>query len=249
MSHKPTATRTPTLVSFSGIDGAGKSTQIESLQARLIEAGFRVLLITFWNDVARLTRIREVSGHTLFQGEKGVGTPDRPVNRQDKNVQSWYMTPLRFCLYFVDAVSLRRVVAKTLKADADVVIPDVVIFDRYVYDELANLSVRNPITRLYVRLLLRLAPQPDIGYLLDADPVQARARKPEYPLDFLHSSRASYLALSELAGMTIIAPQPVHDVARQILQQVMKKLSAEGRQSKEAEDVAGERSIGSLTAR
>ena len=249
MSHKPTATRTPTLVSFSGIDGAGKSTQIESLQARLIEAGFRVLLITFWNDVARLTRIREVSGHTLFQGEKGVGTPDRPVNRQDKNVQSWYMTPLRFCLYFVDAVSLRRVVAKTLKADADVVIPDVVIFDRYVYDELANLSVRNPITRLYVRLLLWLAPQPDIGYLLDADPVQARARKPEYPLDFLHSSRASYLALSELAGMTIIAPQPVHDVARQILQQVMKKLSAEGRQSKEAEDVAGERSIGSLTAR
>jgi thymidylate kinase len=208
------------LVSFSGIDGAGKSTQIESLQAHLNEAGLRVLLVTFWNDAARLTRIREVSGHTLFRGEKGVGTPDRPVNRQDKNVHSWYMTPVRFCLYFVDAISLRRVVAKTLQGDADVV-----IFDRYVYDELANLSLRNPITRLYVRLLLRLAPQPDIGYLLDADPVQARARKPEYPLDFLHSSRASYLALSELAGMTIIAPQPVQDVAQQILQQVTKKLS------------------------
>jgi thymidylate kinase len=220
MSNKRTATRTPTLVSFSGIDGAGKSTQIESLQARLNEAGFRVLLVTFWDDVARLTRIREVSGHTLFQGDKGVGTPDRPVNRQDKNVQSWYMTPVRFCLYFVDAVSLRRVAAKTMRADADVV-----IFDRYVYDELANLSVRNPITRLYVRLLLALAPQPDISYLLDADPAQARARKPEYPLDFLLSSRASYLALSELAGMTILAPQPIQDVAQQILQQVMKKLS------------------------
>jgi thymidylate kinase len=220
MSNKRTATRTPTLVSFSGIDGAGKSTQIESLQARLNEAGFRVLLVTFWDDVARLTRIREVSGHTLFQGDKGVGTPDRPVNRQDKNVQSWYMTPVRFCLYFVDAVSLRRVAAKTMRADADVV-----IFDRYVYDELANLSVRNPITRLYVRLLLALAPQPDISYLLDADPAQARARKPEYPLDFLLSSRASYLALSELAGMTTIAPQPIQDVAQQILQQVMKKLS------------------------
>ena len=223
------------MVSFSGIDGAGKSTQIDALRSSLNDAGLRVLLVTFWNDVARLTRIREVSGHTLFQGDKGVGTPDRPVNRQDKNVQSWYMTPLRFCLYFVDTISLRWVVAKTLRSEADVV-----IFDRYAYDELANLSLRNPITRAYIQLLLWLAPRTDISYLLDADPVRARARKPEYPLDFLHSSRASYLALSELAGMTVIAPQPVQDVAQQILQEVMKKLSAEGLRSKEAKDPAGE---------
>lgn len=220
MNRKTSATRVPTLISFSGIDGAGKSTQIESLRARLKQAGVRVSLVTFWNDVARLTRVREVSGHTLFQGDSGVGTPARPVNRRDKNVQSWFMTPVRFCLYLVDAISLRRVIAKTLAGDADVV-----IFDRYLYDELANLSLRNTVTRAYVRLLLKLVPHPKISYLLDADPLQARARKPEYPLDFLHTSRASYLALSKLAGMTIIAPQPVQDVAQQILQQVMNQLS------------------------
>jgi thymidylate kinase len=122
------------LVSFSGLDGAGKSTQIGALRTRLNEAGLRVLLLTFWDDVARLRRIREVSGHTLFRGDKGVGTPARPVNRRDKNVRSWYMTAVRFCLYFVDAISLRIAVAKALRSDAEVV-----IFDRYLYDELANL--------------------------------------------------------------------------------------------------------------
>jgi thymidylate kinase len=167
-----------------------------------------------------------VTGHTLFKGDRGVGTPARPVNRRDKNVQSWYMTAVRFALYVADAISLCIVVAKTRRADVDVV-----IFDRYLYDELANLSLQNPIARAYVRLLLRFVPQPDIRYLLDADPIQACARKPEYPLDFLHRSRASYLALSELAGgMTIMAPQPVQDVAQRVQQQVLKELLPEGLQ-------------------
>ena len=224
--RKISENRRPRFVSFSGIDGAGKSTQIESLRARLNEVGVRVLLVTFWDDVARLTRIREVAGHTLFKGDRGVGTPALPINRRDKNVQSWYMTAVRLGLYVVDAISLRIVMAKTRKADADVI-----IFDRYLYDELANLSFHNGIARAYVRLLLLFVPQPDISYLLDADPVQARARKPEYPLDFLDTSRASYLALSELVGgMTVIAPRPVQDVERQVLQQVLKELSLDGLQ-------------------
>jgi len=235
MIHKTSEGWRHRFVSFSGIDGAGKSTQIERLRKRLNEVGVRVLLVTFWNDVARLTWIRETTGHTLFRGDKGVGTPARPVNRRDKNIQSWYMTAVRFGLYLVDAISLRIVAAQTLRADVDVV-----IFDRYLYDELANLSLRNGVVRLYVRLLLTLVPQPDISYLLDADPVQAGTRKPEYPFDFLHESRASYLALSELAGgMTIIAPQSVEDVERQVLQPVLEMLSPVAVRGSPAKMLAG----------
>ena len=88
-----------TFVSFSGMDGAGKSTQIASLRARMEEAGLRVRIVTFWDDVARLTHLREVSGHKIFKGDKGIGSPERPINRRDKNVRSWKMTLVRYFLY------------------------------------------------------------------------------------------------------------------------------------------------------
>jgi thymidylate kinase len=120
---------------------------------------------------------------------------------------------VRLVLYFADALALRRVVTKALTADVDVV-----IFDRYAYDELVNLTVYHWLVRIYVRLVMKLVPRADISYLLDADPIQARARKPEYPLDFLYTCRESYLALSELVGgITIIAPMPVREVEREIL--------------------------------
>ncbi len=187
-------------------------------------------LVTFWNDIARLTRIREAAGHTLFQGDQGVGSPARPISRRDKNIQSGIMTPVRLFLYFADTLSLRRVAVKVSKHT------DFVIFDRYIYDELANLPLRRPAARFYVRLIVKLAPKPDISYLLDADPIQARARKPEYPVEFLYANRASYLALNDAIGaMTMIAPMPVHDVQRQIWKHLVKLLSPAEMKSKPAE--------------
>jgi thymidylate kinase len=103
---------------------------------------------------------------------------------------------------------------------------DVAIFDRFIYDELANLSLHSKIARAYVRMLLMFIPQPDICFLLDADPVQARARKPEYPLDFLYSSRESYLSLGEfVVGMATIAARPALDVEKEVLHKVFNRLS------------------------
>lgn len=209
------------LVSFSGIDGVGKTTQINNLISWLHEAGLRARLVAFWDDVATLRRLRETAGHALFKGERGVGSTDKPVNRRDKNVQSWYMIPVRMALVALDAVSLALVVSKIRsKQDADVV-----IFDRYLFDQLANLDMNKAVIRLYVRLFLKLIPHPAIAYLLDADPVLARARKPEYPLDFLLTNRARYLAVSRIAGMKVIHAGTPEEVGNSVRNEFKKKLA------------------------
>ena len=213
-------------VSFSGIDGAGKSTQIESLASRLRHDGLQVHVVRFWDDIARLKNIRETSGHRIFKGDRGVGSPSRPINRRDKNVRSAWMTCVRLFLYLVDAVSLRFVARKVLRSGFDLV-----IFDRYAYDELANLNLANPIIRAYARMMMMLVPRPHISYFLDADPVQARARKPEYPLEFLHANRDAYLALANLAGgITVVSPKPVHQVEAEVMAHAVRKLSFDGTQ-------------------
>ncbi len=203
-------------ISFSGIDGAGKSTQIAHVQAYLRDAGLRVELLTFWDDVARLKNLREGAGQKLFKGDAGVGSPEAPIERRDKNVRSPWMTAVRLGLYLVDALSLRRAAAQALRSDADVV-----IFDRFLYDELANLNLNSGTMRLYIRAVTKLIPRPRISFFLDADPEQARARKPEYPLDFLRSNRQAYLALSRLlGGVTVIAPMPLDRAKTEVVSRV-----------------------------
>ena len=208
------------VVSFSGVDGAGKSTQIERLCERLNERGLRIQVIRFWDDIARLKSVREMAGHKLFKGDKGIGSPEMPINRRDKNVGGWPMTCFRYLLYLIDAISLRSVWKNALLGDADFI-----IFDRYTYDELANLDLTRTLTRIYTRMIMRLIPRPDISFVLDADPEAARARKPEYPIDFVRKNRRAYMELNQrFGGFTIIEPLGIEAAHREVLSRTLRIL-------------------------
>lgn len=212
MSRRKRGPWAPLLVSFSGMDGAGKSTQIGNLTTYLQSRGLTVRSLAFWDDVVVLSRYREGFVHKVYGSEKGIGAPDRPVNRRDKNVRAWYLTLARRVLYALDAVHLVWVVRRAKRYNADLL-----IFDRYIYDELANLPLTNPLTRAFIRLVNWVVPRPDIAYLLDADPEAARARKPEYPVEFLRECRGWYRTLAQSLGcFIIIEPGPLEQALQQV---------------------------------
>jgi thymidylate kinase len=221
------------LISFSGVDGSGKSTQIEHARALLRASGRSVRVLAFWDDVVVLCRYREGFVHKVYGSERGIGAPGKPVERRDKNVRRWYLTLARHGLYFLDALHLWWVVRRE-RASADVL-----ILDRYIYDELANLPLASALTRAYIRLVHALVPRPDVALVLDADPEAARARKPEYPVDFMKKCRAAYLALVRMLGsITVVPPLPLEEAKQRVGAAVLAAVSADAASRTTAMDAA-----------
>jgi thymidylate kinase len=208
------------LITFSGIDGAGKSTQIQKLREYLTSQEIPFHQLAFWDDVAVFRDARSGFSRHVLQSDGRVGSPDRPAARRDKNLQNWPLFLGRAGLHLVDVIHLLLVVGRERRRNS------VLIFDRYIYDQLAALPMDRGWARWFARLLLRVAPKPDISYLLDASPEVARERKPEYPLEFMRQYRSSYLELCAMAGLDLIPAAGPDDVHLAILQRLCRAIPA-----------------------
>ena len=144
----------PILITFSGIDGAGKSTQIEKLREYLTQQGLSVRILTFWDNVAVLSSMRSGFSRKVLQSDGNVGSPDKPANRNDKNTRSFPLLVGRSLLHLLDVSRFRKIVRRERASGND----GVIIFDRYIYDQLAALPMHHWLARAYARLVLALAP-------------------------------------------------------------------------------------------
>jgi len=204
------------LIAFSGIDGAGKSTQIAALRNSLSARGWKVSQVAFWDDAAILPRFRAgVSLRMLSSAQEASAAS----LRKDKNVRAWYLTLIRSVFYILDALRLRAVVARLKRSGADFI-----ILDRWSYDQLVHIASRNWLARAYIRTVFVLAPSPEIPLVLDAVPEEAFQRKPEYPLPFLREYRQAFVALKKFVPrLRIISPGSADEVHRRIIESVVEE--------------------------
>jgi thymidylate kinase len=194
----------PFVITFSGIDGAGKTTQIEQLSAYLQDQGLRVTRLCFWDHVAAWSNLRAGVGERTANFSQPKSTSDNSLPaysfsaKNNKHIRKWYLTAARSGLYLADVLRLRRLLKSTAIRNSDVV-----IFDRYVYDQIANISSRSAAADLYRKMILKQTPAPDLAFILDAAPAKAFARKPEYPLEFVHENRRTFLRLCKFVPQLI----------------------------------------------
>lgn len=183
------------VVALSGLDGSGKSSQSSAIASRLQDRGYEPHV--HWMALGHSSIQRRLKGVASFRRRPRrspvvQGSPMLEVNgvtryrarRNRVTVHAWVLA-----LAAVYGIHFRRVVRRQTA--------DVVIFDRYTLDAIAQCRyfyAPEASFRLARTLLRLLAPRPDLSYLLAVPAEVALSRKPEqYGLEQL-SLQATLLA-------------------------------------------------------
>ncbi len=221
------------VISFSGLDGAGKSTLIAWLRDELERRHRPVTVLHLTDGVGVYALLRAArDGVRRLMGNGTGGEPPRPrwagrpraaglrglVGRM-RDAIVW-SKPLRRALYPVDLaifLAIRFYVA-TVRGR-------VLVTDRYFYDTLVD--VADDGRWFWVRLLERLTPEPDIAVFLDVSPEESYARKGEYSVAYLARRSAAYRAIAPLVPSAVVLPNADLDATRHALEQAVdERLSA-----------------------
>jgi len=193
----------PMLITLSGVDGAGKTTQVRALQAALNTCDLRATQVWY-----RAGSARWVSMLTRFAKRGATAGPPQPTPSRVESRRQRLRSP-----WARQAWSWLTTVELLLKYSAHVAVPlllgRVVICDRYVYDALADWSAYfgepDIEKRVAARVLLALTPHPRLAYWLDLPPEEALARSQD-------GTPASFLATLSEAYRRVAASQGLHRV-------------------------------------
>lgn len=201
------------LITFSGLDGSGKSTLIDYLKECLEKDNQRVAVSHMNYDVGLYSALRFLVKKTIGRsGGPASGVPKDNHAPRDQAYDGKFRTrgaklryklvwskSLRFLIYPLDVfifLFYRFYIEKVNR--------QVLIMDRYFYDTLVDVTGARRSFRL--RFLSWLTPTPNLPIYLDVSPENAFARKSEYSVDYLSRRRVSYQKLiSGLPGMLVVS--------------------------------------------
>lgn len=211
------------LITFSGLDGAGKSTLVRWLQQTLEREQRRVVVFHMNDHVgvyAYLRRLRDqLSGAPRRNGAAGGGARRATPLRRVRDALLWGKL-LRRVIYPLDLLLFLayRLYHESIRRR-------VVIMDRYFYDTLVDVADGRHWGLL--RMLQRLTPTPDVAVLLDVGPEESYARKHDYPVEYLRDRWLAYRTVFPwVRGALVLKNDDLHAAQQAVARLVGEKLAA-----------------------
>jgi thymidylate kinase len=199
-----------TLIAFSGVDGSGKSTQVDLLEKSLEKINLRVLRIrSRWRPVLSLPLLVVMKrlGYARIHRAGGVYIVETRLPSRGGLTSLWcFLT------------QVENIVKTGVKLVFPLVLGRTVICDRYALDMAVDgmAGLHDPAYRTRLGFqLLRLLPKPDFAFFMDIDPEVAFRRKPDLPsLDDYVERLGLYRELSSRWGVNIVnarvSPDAIH---------------------------------------
>ncbi len=168
------------IISISGLDGSGKSTQIKLLQQHLEAQGGKVFYFH--------------AGQFSISKTYNILRPHKVITKTHKESvtkANWLQIQLRKIALFIDLLRFKKLLRKLEKSGYDCLLSD-----RYFYDSLININYlesKNHQPKSYQLKAKSCAsiPSPDFAFFLNANPakIMQRPRPADQGRDYLMSKQ------------------------------------------------------------
>ena len=228
------------LITFSGLDGAGKSTLIAFLQHEL-ECANRPTVVFHMNDHVGLYAYLRMARNSFGGGSPNPAPAEWTGARAREAAETGVRHSLpqrvrRACVRLrnrlVWSKRLRRLlypldllVFLGYRAYVEQLRGRVLVMDRYFYDTLVD--VADGRRWRWLRMLEQLTPTPDLALYLDIEPETAFARKGEYTVEYLRRRRQLYRTVFPWVPSHVSLPATDLETAQATLRRVvMARLAA-----------------------
>jgi len=212
------------LVTFSGVDGSGKTTQAEALLSAFQTCHLRAQRV--WSRGGSASWIGWLTGRRQRVPVSGTAK-DRVRARQTRFRSPW----LRWGWSWLTTLELLWEYA--LRIALPLCLGRVVIADRYLFDTLADWGAyfgeESVEKRSAARLLRGLSPRPAVAFLLDLPSAVAQSRSSDgLPTEFLEAQSATYRRLaSALRLERLDATRGREELADEIVAKVLRSYFAD----------------------